>query len=94
MSSTPATASSSSTSAAHEQPVRRRTGWPAPLGTAPHHGGSNVDDYMWIPIVGPFVGGLIGAYVYDLTTHDILVARGETADLDLEQRGRTVEETS
>jgi glycerol uptake facilitator protein len=49
---------------------------------------------MWIPIVGPFVGGLIGAYVYDLTTHDILVARGETADLDLEQRGRTVEETS
>jgi hypothetical protein len=56
-------------------------------------GGSNVDDYMWIPIVGPFVGGLIGAYVYDLTTHDVLVARGETADLDVEQRGRTVEET-
>jgi glycerol uptake facilitator protein len=48
---------------------------------------------MWIPIVGPFVGGLIGAYVYDLTTHDVLVARGETADLDVEQRGRTVEET-
>jgi hypothetical protein len=30
---------------------------------------------------------------HDLTTHDVLVARGETADLDVEQRGRTVEET-
>jgi glycerol uptake facilitator len=53
----------------------------------------NVDDYLWIPIVGPIVGGLIGAYVYDLTTHDVLVARGETADPDVDQRGRTVEET-
>ena len=52
----------------------------------------NVNDYMWIPIVGPFVGGLIGAYVYDLTTHDVLLARGETGDAEVEQRGRTVEE--
>ena len=52
----------------------------------------NVNDYMWIPIVGPMIGGLIGAYVYDFTTHDVLAARGETAPADIEQRGRTVED--
>src|SRR5690349_9221015 len=25
----------------------------------------NVDGYGWIPIVGPMIGGLIGAFVYD-----------------------------
>jgi glycerol uptake facilitator protein len=53
---------------------------------------ANVSGYLWIPIVGPFLGGLIGAFVYDLGIRDTLRARGETAPPDVEQRGRTVEE--
>src|SRR5829696_7279785 len=45
----------------------------------------NVNAYVWIPIVGPMVGGLIGAYVYDLSIRDVLVARGERP-ADVEQR--------
>lgn len=53
---------------------------------------ANVSGYLWIPIVGPLVGGLIGAYGYDLGIRDTLRARGETAPPDVEQRGRTVDE--
>jgi glycerol uptake facilitator protein len=53
---------------------------------------ANVSGYLWIPIVGPFVGGVIGAFVYDLGIRDTLRARGEQAPPDVEQRGRTVEE--
>ena len=35
----------------------------------------NVDSYMWIPIVAPLVGGLIGAFVYDFFVHNVLRAR-------------------
>ncbi len=52
----------------------------------------NVNDYLWIPIVGPFLGGLVGAYVYDFAIRDVLVARGETPPPDVEERGRTVQE--
>jgi glycerol uptake facilitator protein len=52
----------------------------------------NVNSYLWIPIVGPFLGGLIGAYVYDFTIHDTLVARGEPPSPEAEERGRTVQE--
>jgi glycerol uptake facilitator protein len=52
----------------------------------------NVNTYFWIPIVGPFLGGLIGAFVYDLGVRSTLLARGETAPPDIEPRGRTVEE--
>ena len=51
----------------------------------------NVSAYFWIPIVGPMIGGLIGAYVYDLATHDVLIARGEQP-ADVEERGRTVQD--
>src|SRR5215211_119521 len=32
--------------------------------------------YFWVPIVGPFVGGVLGAIVYDLFVGDVLRARG------------------
>jgi glycerol uptake facilitator protein len=53
----------------------------------------NVNSYMWIPIVGPFVGGVIGAYVYDFFIRDVLRARGETPTPGAEPRGETVEDT-
>jgi glycerol uptake facilitator protein len=52
----------------------------------------NVSGYLWIPIVGPFLGGAIGAVVYDVAIRDTLLARGEEAAEDVEPRGRTVEE--
>jgi glycerol uptake facilitator len=51
----------------------------------------NVDTYFWIPILGPLVGGAVGAYVYDLVIHDTLSARGEEPSPGVEERGRTVE---
>jgi glycerol uptake facilitator protein len=50
----------------------------------------NVNSYMWIPIVGPFLGGVIGALLYDLTIHDTLLGRGEVAASAVETRGETV----
>jgi glycerol uptake facilitator protein len=52
----------------------------------------NVDGYLWIPIVGPFLGGVIGAYVYDFAIRDVLLARGEQPTAEAEERGRTVRE--
>jgi glycerol uptake facilitator protein len=53
---------------------------------------ANVSGYLWIPIIGPFVGGLIGAFAYDLGIRNTLLARGEVPSPEVEQRGRTVEE--
>jgi glycerol uptake facilitator protein len=50
----------------------------------------NVDTYLWIPIVGPFLGGLVGALIYDFTIRDTLLGRGEPAHAELDERGRTV----
>lgn len=52
----------------------------------------NVNGYMWIPIVGPLVGGVLGAYVYDFFIRDVLVARGVPEQADAAESGRTVEE--
>lgn len=35
----------------------------------------NVNDYFWIPIVGPLIGAFIASFVYDLGIQDILKAR-------------------
>jgi glycerol uptake facilitator protein len=51
-----------------------------------------VHGYWWVPIVGPLVGGVVGAVVYDLFIRDVLVARGAPPAPDVEARGETVEE--
>jgi glycerol uptake facilitator protein len=50
----------------------------------------NISAYFWIPIVGPIVGGVVGAYVYDFAVRDVLFARGETPSAEADERGRTV----
>jgi glycerol uptake facilitator protein len=51
-----------------------------------------VHGYVWVPIIGPLVGGVVGAVVYDLFIRDVLVAGGVPPAADVEARGRTVEE--
>jgi glycerol uptake facilitator protein len=36
-----------------------------------------VDNYFWVPIVGPLIGGVLAAFVYHYAIHRVLVARGE-----------------
>jgi glycerol uptake facilitator protein len=52
----------------------------------------NVNTFFWIPIIGPFLGGLIGAIIYDFGIRDTLVSRGEPEAPGVEARGRTVED--
>jgi glycerol uptake facilitator protein len=35
------------------------------------------DNYWWIPIVGPLIGGVVGIYVYDFFIGGVLAARAE-----------------
>src|ERR687891_705043 len=35
----------------------------------------NVNSYMWVPILAPLVGGLVGAFVYNFFIHHVLLAR-------------------
>lgn len=51
----------------------------------------NVNGYMWIPIVGPLVGGALGAVIYDVFIRDVLVARDEPEKTDIETGAQTVE---
>jgi len=51
-----------------------------------------VHNYFWVPIVGPFVGGVIGAIIYDLFIRDVLRDRGAPMAVEEEAAGRTVKE--
>jgi glycerol uptake facilitator protein len=51
-----------------------------------------IHNYLWVPIVGPFVGGILGAIVYDIFIRDVLRDRGEQAAAGLEVEGRTIKE--
>jgi glycerol uptake facilitator protein len=51
-----------------------------------------IHNYMWVPIVGPFVGGILGAIVYDIFIRDVLRDRGEPEAAGVEAEGRTVKE--
>jgi glycerol uptake facilitator protein len=53
---------------------------------------ANVSAYFWVPIVAPLIGGVIGAFLYDFFIRDVLVARGEQPDTEIEPEGRTVRE--
>lgn len=53
----------------------------------------NVNDYFWIPIIGPLVGALVGAFIYDFGIRDVLIARGAKPDSEVEERGvETIDE--
>jgi glycerol uptake facilitator protein len=54
----------------------------------------NVNSYLWIPIVGPFAGGAIGAYIYDFAIRDVLIARGDQPAPGVEEHDRTTEDRS
>lgn len=38
-------------------------------------GGASLTSYTWIPIVGPLLGGVAGAFIYDYTVGRVLTAR-------------------
>jgi glycerol uptake facilitator protein len=47
----------------------------------------NVNDYFWIPIIGPLVGALVGAFIYDMGIRNVLIARGAKPDPDVVEQG-------
>lgn len=49
----------------------------------------NVNTYMWIPIVAPLLGGMIGAFLYEFFIGNVLAARGITPDTSVEEVGQT-----
>jgi glycerol uptake facilitator protein len=49
----------------------------------------NVNTYFWVPIIGPAVGGLLGAAIYDFLIRNTLIARGIAPDPDVSEEGRT-----
>jgi glycerol uptake facilitator protein len=51
-----------------------------------------VHGFFWVPIVGPLIGGVVGAIVYDFFIRDVLKARGEQPEQDVEPEGRTIKE--
>jgi glycerol uptake facilitator protein len=51
-----------------------------------------VHGYFWVPIVGPLIGAVVGAIVYDFFIRDVLKARGEQPEQDVEPEGRTIKE--
>jgi glycerol uptake facilitator protein len=48
--------------------------------------------YFWIPIVAPLLGGVAGAFIYDLTIAKVLIARGMGQSGDAVTTGESVRE--
>jgi glycerol uptake facilitator protein len=53
------------------------------------------DFYAWVPIIGPFIGGVLGAYIYDFFIGNFLpTAEGEVGEVVTEpETGRRVDTT-
>ncbi len=51
---------------------------------------ARIDFYMWIPIVGPMIGGLLGAGIYDKGISNVLQARGVEPDDGADEKAQTV----
>jgi glycerol uptake facilitator protein len=49
----------------------------------------NVNTYFWI---GPLIGAVVGAFVYDGLIRNVLRARGLTPDPEVSEQGRTTVE--
>ena len=49
----------------------------------------NINGYMWVPIAGPLVGGVLGATIYDYAIRKVLIARGAEPDPELVEKGTT-----
>jgi glycerol uptake facilitator protein len=53
---------------------------------------THINDYFWIPIVGPLIGGALASVVYDNGVQKILIAR-KAPEPGVEGVGQTVQET-
>jgi glycerol uptake facilitator protein len=51
----------------------------------------NVNDYFWIPIVGPLIGAAIASYLYEFAIRDILKAR-KPPEPGIVSEGETVQD--
>jgi glycerol uptake facilitator protein len=50
--------------------------------------------YFWVPIVGPLLGGVVGAFIYDYTIGKVLQAKMLGKSGETETRGEAVREVS
>jgi len=39
-----------------------------------------IRSYFWVPIIGPIIGGLAGAFIYDIFIHQVLKARSQSGE--------------
>jgi glycerol uptake facilitator protein len=56
---------------------------------------AHINDYMWVPIVGPLIGAVLGGTIYDYAIRKVLIARGATPDPEMVEQGAdSVDESS
>jgi glycerol uptake facilitator protein len=53
-------------------------------------GGASQTSYIWIPIVAPLLGGVVGAFIYDYTIGRVIEAKGLGKSGDTETVGESV----
>lgn len=59
-----------------------------------NNGGLVFSNYFWVPIVGPLVGGVVGAVIYDWFVGDVLHARAKKKEAEEGPGGSRVEAAS